>query len=410
MGASSFGLRAAVVADDLTGAADSGVQLARAGYRTAVAFLDATIDVGDELDAIAADTDSRGVDPATAASRVGAVTRGLAGAAILLKKIDSTLRGPVGAEVAAALEASGRRAAIVAPAFPATGRTTCDGVQLVDGEPVHRTRFSADPVAPVREAHLPALLDAAGLGRATRVRAGEPSGLAGALGRARCVVADAQSDADLEALVRAVPDPSAVLWVGSGGLARALGAVHPGPRPADPAERDAGADGIGTLVVVGSANVVAREQVRRLVAAGVPAAGLGLRGLGGDAVAACTALARDALRRDGACVVHPVGHGEGPDLARRIPEALADVAARLADAGLVSGLVLTGGETAVGIARALGATGLRVDDELEPGVPVGRLLGPRPYRVVTKAGGFGSPDVLRTACEALAGSRRSALT
>ena len=124
MGASSFGLRAAVVADDLTGAADSGVQLARAGYRTAVAFLDATIDVGDELDAIAADTDSRGVDPATAASRVGAVTRGLAGAAILLKKIDSTLRGPVGAEVAAALEASGRRAAIVAPASRAVAART----------------------------------------------------------------------------------------------------------------------------------------------------------------------------------------------------------------------------------------------------------------------------------------------
>ena len=105
--------------------------------------------------------------------------------------------------------------------------------------------------------------------------------------------------------------------------------------------------------------------------------------------------------------MHPVGTGEGPDLPRRIAEALAEVAARLAEDGLVGGLVLTGGDTAVGVARGLGATGLRLDDELEPGVPVGRLLGPRPYRVVTKAGGFGSPDVLRTACEALAGSRRS---
>jgi uncharacterized protein YgbK (DUF1537 family) len=83
------------------------------------------------------------------------------------------------------------------------------------------------------------------------------------------------------------------------------------------------------------------------------------------------------------------------------------VTARVAGDGLVGGLVLTGGDTAVSVARRLGATGLRVDDELEPGVPVGRLLGPRPYRVVTKAGGFGSRDVLRTACDALAGSRRS---
>jgi uncharacterized protein YgbK (DUF1537 family) len=51
----------------------------------------------------------------------------------------------------------------------------------------------------------------------------------------------------------------------------------------------------------------------------------------------------------------------------------------------------------VHVARRLGATGLRVEDELEPGVVLGRLTGPRPYRVVTKAGGFGSPDALRSA-------------
>jgi D-threonate/D-erythronate kinase len=402
----STGLRAAVVADDLTGAADSGVQLARAGYRTAVGFLGAAIEAGGDFDAVVADTDSRAATAATARARVHAATRRLAGAPILLKKVDSTLRGPVAAEIAAALEASGRRTAIVAPAFPGTGRTTEGGVQLVDGEPVHRTRFAADPVAPAREAHVPTLLEAEGLADVRVVGAGDARGLAGAVQSARCIVADARTDEDLEAIVRAVPDPAAVLWVGAGGLARALGAVHPGPGAAAPPPGENGAPA-GTLVVVGSANVIAREQVQRLVAAGVPNAGLGVAALGAGAVEACTAQARGALRRDGACVVHPVGTGEGPDLPRRIAEALADVAARLADAGLVTGLVLTGGDTAVSVARGLGAMGLRVDDELEPGVPVGRLLGPRPYRVVTKAGGFGSPDVLRTAYETLAGSKRS---
>jgi uncharacterized protein YgbK (DUF1537 family) len=406
VGTSTSGVRAAVIADDLTGAADTGVQLARAGYRTAVAFLGASIEAADELDAVAADTDSRAADAATARERVRAATERLAGATIVMKKVDSTLRGPVAAEIAAALEASGRRVAIVAPAFPATGRTTEDGVQLVDGEPVHRTRFAADPIAPAREAHLPTLLAAAGLECARVVGAGDARGLADAMGSARCVVADARTDADLEGVVGAVPDPSAVLWVGSGGLARALGAAHPGPGAAAPPPRDDGAPA-GTLVVVGSASVVAREQVQRLLAAGVPHAGLGLAALGAGAVEACAAQARGAHARDGECVVHPVGTGEGPDLPRRIADALAEVTARLAEGGLVGGLVLTGGDTAVGVARALGATGLRVDDELEPGVPIGRLLGPRAYRVVTKAGGFGSPDVLRTACEALAGSRRS---
>jgi uncharacterized protein YgbK (DUF1537 family) len=380
-------LRAAVVADDLTGAADSGVQLARAGYRTAVAFLGAELAGDAGLDAVVADTDSRATTAATAAERVRAATATLAGAPVLLKKVDSTLRGPVAAEIAAALDASGRRTAIVAPAFPATGRTTVDGVQLVDGEPVHRTRFAADPVTPEREAHLPTLLAAEGL---------DP---------ARCVVADARTDADLDAVVRAVPDPSSVLWVGSAGLARALAAAHPGPGAGSEARS---ADGAGrTLVVVGSANGVARRQVMRLVQASVPVAPLRLDALGPDAVTACADAAGRVLSRGRACIVHPIGEGAGADLPARIADALADVAARLAEAGRVDGLVLTGGDTAVRVARGLGATGLRVHDEIEPGVPVGRLLGPRPYRVVTKAGGFGSPDVLRTACEALAEPERS---
>jgi D-threonate/D-erythronate kinase len=399
-------LKVGVVADDLTGAADGGVQLARAGYRTAVAFLGAPIAPdGAGLDAVVADTDSRAVAPAAARARVRAAARAVAGAPIVLKKIDSTLRGPVGGEVAAALEATGRRVAVVAPAFPAAGRTTDDGVQLLDGEPIHRTRFAADPVSPVREAHLPTLLAADGLGEALTLRAGDAAGLAAALERARCVVADARTDADLEAIVRAVSDPSAVLWVGSAGLARALAAVHPGPGlGAD--EQDDGAEP-RVLVVAGSANDVAREQVRCLVASGVPAAGLSLGALGGGATEACAALAAKALRSSGACVVHPIGTGDGPGLSRRIADALGDVAERLAGEGVVSALVLTGGDTAVTVARRLGATGLRVEEELEPGVPVGRLLGARPYRVVTKAGGFGSPEVLRRACEALAASERS---
>ena len=377
-----------VVADDLTGAADGGVQLARAGYRTAVALLGAPIAPdGAALDAVVADTDSRALAPAAARARVREATRAVAAAPIVLKKIDSTLRGHVGTEVAAALEAAGRRVAIVAPAFPAPGRTTAGGVQLLDGEPVHRTRFADDPVSPVREAHLPTLLAAEGLSHP------------------RCTVADVRTDADLEAIVRSVDDPSEVLWVGSAGLARALGMVHPGPGTAvdDPVEKD----DPSVLVVVGSANDVAREQVERLIASGVAAAGLALADLGGRAVEACAALAARALRDGRACVVHPVGAAEGPDVPRRIAAALAEVAERLAGAGLVTGLVLTGGDTAVTVARRLGATGLRVDDELEPGVPVGRLLGPRPYRVVTKGGGFGSPDVLRAACEALAARERS---
>ncbi|HEV8045994.1 MAG TPA: nucleotide-binding domain containing protein, partial [Rubrobacter sp.] len=75
--------------------------------------------------------------------------------------------------------------------------------------------------------------------------------------------------------------------------------------------------------------------------------------------------------------------------------------ALLSEEELFEGLVLTGGATAVGVARRLGATGIRLQGEVEKGVPMGTLIGPSPYPVVTKAGGFGGPDTLVGAVEAL---------
>jgi uncharacterized protein YgbK (DUF1537 family) len=54
------------------------------------------------------------------------------------------------------------------------------------------------------------------------------------------------------------------------------------------------------------------------------------------------------------------------------------------------------------VARRLGATGIELEGEVEVGVPVGTLIGPRPHPVVTKAGGFGGPDTLVEAVQALA--------
>ncbi|HEU4847364.1 MAG TPA: four-carbon acid sugar kinase family protein, partial [Rubrobacteraceae bacterium] len=218
-------MRVGIIADDLTGAADTGVQLARAGYRTAVAFRDAPIPPADDLDAVALDTDSRAMPAGFAAKRVMEAGLTVREAYIVYKKLDSTLRGPIAAELAAALGASGRDRAVVAPAFPAAGRTTVEGVQLVRGVPVDETEAKDDPRTPVHEGHVPTLLAAAfpSVVSLSAEDLADPATVRRALEEARCVVADAARDEDLEALVRAVPDPSEVLWAGSAGLAVALG-------------------------------------------------------------------------------------------------------------------------------------------------------------------------------------------
>ncbi|MGI8910073.1 MAG: four-carbon acid sugar kinase family protein [Rubrobacteraceae bacterium] len=390
-------MEVAVIADDLTGAADTGMQFARAGYRTAVAFRGAEMDLGD-LDAVALDTDSRTMPPGPAAERVSEAVSAMRNARILYKKLDSTLRGNVVAELAAALEASGCERAIFALSFPDAGRATIGGVQLVHGVPVHQTPMRDDPKTPVTEGHVPTLLSGVfmvGVLEAEDLRDSGP--VRRALSESRCVVADARSNADLEALVRAVPDPSEVLWAGSAGLALALAGRYPGLRAGETPAALAPARKV--LVIVGSLSASSREQLRRLVerhgAVAVPVAGH-------RSVERAVAVARAALTRGRCAILHSPekrrSPGGGPVVAL-----LAEAAASLSGEGPFDALVMTGGSTAVAVARRLGASGMRLDGEVEAGVPLGTLICPSPYRVVTKAGGFGNPDTLVKAVETLAG-------
>jgi uncharacterized protein YgbK (DUF1537 family) len=390
----------AIIADDLTGAADAGVQLVRAGYRTAVLFGESEV-LADDLDVVSFDTDSRTMPAGFAAKRVLEAAHAAREARMVYKKLDSTLRGNVAAELAAALGGTRRERAIVAPAFPAAGRTTVGGTQRVHGVPVDETEMANDPHTPVRMAHVPSLLADAfsSVGVLSVEDLPDPEYVRRALEESECVVADADRKEDLEALVRAVPDPARVLWAGSAGLALALGSVYPGPCPGEAGVPRA--RGRPVLVVVGSLSGVAREQVRRLVREyGEMAIVVG----GGEtsAVQEAVGAAREALAGGTCAVVH--SPEERSSSGESVLGSLAEVVACLSEEGLFEGLVLTGGATAVGVARRLGASGVRLEGEVESGVPVGALIGPQPYPVVTKAGGFGGPDTLVEAVEALAHS------
>lgn len=392
---------AGIIADDLTGASDCGAQLVRAGYRTAVIFCGEK--VPEDLDAVVLDTDSRTKPAGFAARRVVEAGHAVRDAHIVYKKLDSTLRGPITAELSAALGATRRERVVVAPAFPAAGRTTVSGTQLVHGVPVHETEMKNDSRTPVREGHIPTLLreafssvgtlgveDLVDLDLVRRV-----------LEESECVVVDAERDRDLEALVRAVPDSSAVLWTGSAGLALALGGVYPGPH----GEEAIAASGPTSkvLVVIGSLSGVAREQLRQLVEEHGEVAVPVYAGKTG-ALEEAAGRAREALSGGRCAILHSPAERGDSGTGGSFVASLAETVEALSRDAAFDALVLTGGSTAVGVARRLGATGIRLEGEVEVGVPVGTLIGPRTYRVVTKAGGFGGPDTLVGAVEALAQS------
>lgn len=404
-------MEVAIIADDLTGAADSGIQLTRAGYKTAVAFRGAPIPPAEGLDATVVDTDSRLLECKEARKRVLDAGRPFENARMVYKKMDSTLRGPFATELGAALDATGRSKAVVAPAFPSAGRSTRGGVQMLHGEPVHETGLADDPHTPVKESHVPSILEEAGFEDVYTLGIEDleaPDTIHQALAVARWLVVDAEEDAHLEALVEAVRDPSEVLWCGSAGLALALGRIYPGPHVED----DPGSESLTArrvLMVVGSTNEVVREQLRCVaneseimlvpfdshsVADGRPE----------EAIREAFEGARKALGESRSTVLYTtVEKNLGSGGAGRLIEGVSEVVARLSEENLFDALVLTGGDTAVHVARALGAQGILLEKELEAGVPIGTLIGPKPYPVVTKAGGFGEPDTLLKALRTLTG-------
>ena len=149
-----------IIADDFTGALDTGVQFAARGIKTRVVVgADAAL-THQNADVLVVDTETRHLPAAQAYAAVeGLVQRAkYAGFAYLYKKTDSALRGNVGAELAALLSASSSRQLAFLPAFPQMNRVTKNGVQYIDGVPVTESPFGVDPFEPVRHAAVTDLL------------------------------------------------------------------------------------------------------------------------------------------------------------------------------------------------------------------------------------------------------------
>ncbi len=321
--------------------------------------------------------------------------------------MDSTLRGHVGEEVAAALSSwSPAAVAVVAPAFPDVGRTTVGGEVCLRGLPLGGTTIATR----LRDAGVPT--GAAGL---ADVRGGALTDLLAFCygGRDRAVVCDAETMEDLTAIARAgLALGGDIVWVGSGGLARALAPClrdAPAvprliPAPRNPERQNLGPGG-PVLIVVGSATEAAHAQVAHVARAGavsVVVAASVLRD--GGSLAHLTTTVADHLRarRDVVLSIGDDAGGDGGDdarLAARIGRLLQSSAA------LVGGAVLTGGETALAVLRAWGVTGLRLVDEVEPGVPRSVTIGACMLPVVTKAGAFGDEGTLERVRQALTAAR-----
>lgn len=405
-----------IIADDLTGAADCAIAFAKRGLESVVSWEKHTDARGVQV--LSVDAGTRRLPPEQAAKlQVDVLAAHYRAGLRLYKKIDSTVRGQPAAELAALLgyvpaQSEGRqRLAILAPAFPGTGRITVNGSIVVQGVPLEQTPLWARDHT-YASANLVEMLASAGLSAKVLPLdvVADPEKILAHLVMARsqglaAVVCDAKTEADLAAVAAgSLPLADEVIWVGSAGLAAAL-AVADTADAQPPKTLSLVSGHKNVLVVVGTLAEASRLQAKTLVEAGLVRHVV----ISPDALFAgpsspawqqsCQQLALGLAAHDD--VLLELERTANPDLSRGalLSEHLA---AFIEGAGnAFAGLIATGGDTVYALLSKLGVHSIRLLDEVEPGVPLGITVGAVRLPLVTKAGAFGDAQTLRRSLERL---------
>jgi len=400
-----------VVADDFTGVNDTVVQFSKLGLRTITTLnLEKVRRLISEYDVVGVTTESRSIDKEKSYAilySLGERVKDLLDSILFYKKVDSTLRGNIVSEIVGLADSLNPDLIVFAPAFPKQGRTTRDGVQLVNGVPVERTYFGRDLRSPVKSSYLPSYFEPI-FGPAYRhvslreLRGGDVQHV---VKEFKVLSFDVESELDLRSIVNMVSsyEEKRVIWVGSAGLAEQLAYNT----------IIGSAKGKPTLMAVGSVNELARNQVQALTRV-LPAKLIQVsvsslirefrmeeervKGEVSQALASSqdilltTSYSREQIE-------------EGAMVAKELKMDLSQFGSFLAEKfGLLvssilnffgpnsfCGLYMTGGDIAISVIRHLKLESFKVAGEIEPGLPVlesGGLL------IVTKAGGFGGLETL----------------
>ncbi|WP_018855858.1 four-carbon acid sugar kinase family protein [Rhizobium sp. 42MFCr.1] len=342
-------LKVAIIADDLTGALDTGTPFVDAGLSVAVAIdvsaISETLATGCEV--VVVNTASRALPEEEAAGRVSAAAKALLAASpqIVLKKIDSRLKGNVAAESVALAAVFGHETIVVAPAIPDQDRLTHNG---------HVVGRGVDKPLPIAE-----LFDASG---GTEV-----------------LVRDAETDSDLDQVVEA-RDWKRALAVGARGIGAALA------RKIGQSNRTSNAFAASsrTVFAFGSRDPITTAQMARLEGTGCLAAAIdaSMGAVPSDAQVGLPLLVR--------CT------GEISGEAVAVADRFAKGVKSIIEMTRPDMLMVGGGDTALAVFRELGIRVLRPQGEIEAGIPwfdVVTADGLR-LRCAVKSGGFGNSDSL----------------
>ena len=426
-----------ILADDFTGALDTGVQFSGKGIRTQVVVSGHWVEPDSDCDVIVIDVETRHVPKEKAYEIVNDVCQRAVkyGIRCFYKKTDSALRGNVGSELQAAADAVFGKNIVFVPAFPAMRRITVDGVHYIDGIPVKESVFGQDPFEPVMYDRVDELLRATGykggvigVGKAERkLQAAEERKTqaseerrqkAAEAAKQQLFLYDAETDADLDEIAEAVSKKSDIpILAGCAGFAAKLPELLklPVKKSGDVKLKE------NLVFLCGSVNPITKSQIVYGEKMGIPRIHLKPEekleisywdqpeGLG-----KIRQLAKDGMQHIIIDSNDEEGHNDTMEYAAqkgyaiedvrvRISETLGYLLKKLIDAGMEGTYLITGGDTLIGFMKAIGVSELEPVNEIRPGCVLTSLnYQDKKHYVITKSGGFGQERLIEQLTRILA--------
>ena len=414
-----------IIADDLTGGADTGVQFCPFFDETILVpyyqLPNALSQTGETVSrAISIFSNSRTLDSDVARKRLLSVAGQFSQSKPkwIYKKIDSCLRGNLGAEIEAIMDGLGFELSFIAPAFPEMGRTTLNDIHLVHGIPVNQTEISEDPVAPVTESRLSHLVAQQCRYPVAHVALDSLQGGENRLQKeiarlarqgTRHIVFDSTYRDHLDIISRLLTSSDhRILPVGSAGLAASLRCVLP-PDLRSRKDKNRTPAGGNHLIVSGTTSDVTKKQLKALLQVSPYKEIILTADLLADSdqrnillkkasEAAEILSAENVIIRIGSEENGQTTAGKPPRLhrAESVVEGIALFVAAVLKRCRPGFLFATGGDTANAILTAIDGSGIRILGEIVRGMVHGRLIGGplNGLAMITKAGAFGQADAL----------------
>lgn len=413
-----------IIADDFTGALDTGVKFAESGASVRV-VTDYEYDFRNtdkNVQVLVMDAETRHVSKEEAYDRVYRITKQAMQAQIayIYKKTDSALRGNIGSELSAVLDAAGSRILHFLPAFPKMGRTTKNGIHYVDGVPVRESVFGKDPFEPVTCSDISEMI---GMQSSTAVRVVTDGRIVSETDEPVIAVYDAQTDEELKHLANVLNVSGQMKTLaGCAGMAEALPQLLglTGPSPVIPEFAP------NFLVACGSVNPITRSQLDyaqqhgfhriRLTPGQKLEPGYFESELGRAKVRELTEQCRSFRR----CILDTNDGPDGPDtmeyakehgismetLRVRISTTLGYLVKKLVENGVESTMLITGGDSLLGFMNQVQVYEMTPICEMAPGTVLSQFeIKGKAYQVISKSGGFGDERLMAELAEKILGGK-----